>query len=248
MLLAALGIVLLSAAATAVLAVNEIGKVVEALGQNRAVKLAPRVLAPAARGEPQTLLLVGDDRRPPPRRNPGGFVLPHSNEMLLVRIDPSKPTIAMLSIPRELQVTIRPPGARPVVNRINAAYTIGGIQLMTETIKQVLGVAVNHVFVVTFPRFKRAITGFSLGWRIRTTRQRCPRRSTNRTLSMVTGSSLSSRPSFTAWGELGLTALISSSGTLAWAFGSSAVHQACNSGVTGRPPVRGHFATSRPTA
>jgi LCP family protein required for cell wall assembly len=156
-LLAALGIVLLSAAATAVLAVNEIGKVVEALGQNRAVKLAPRVLAPAARGEPQTLLLVGDDRRPPPRRNPGGFVLPHSNEMLLVRIDPSKPTIAMLSIPRELQVTIRPPEARPVVNRINAAYTIGGIQLMTETIKQVLGVAVNHVFVVTFPRFKRAV-------------------------------------------------------------------------------------------
>jgi LCP family protein required for cell wall assembly len=44
-----------------------------------------------------------------------------------------------------------------VVNRINAAYTIGGIQLMTETIKRVLGIPVNHVFVVTFPKFKRAV-------------------------------------------------------------------------------------------
>lgn len=149
--------VLLSAGATTVLAVNELDKVVEALGQNRAVKLAPKVLAPTSRGAPETLLLVGDDRRPPPKSNPSGIVLPHSNEMLLVRVDPSKPTISMLSIPRELQVTINPPGAQPVVNRINFAYTLGGIQLMTETIKRVLGVAVNHVFVVTFPKFKRAV-------------------------------------------------------------------------------------------
>ena len=83
--------------------------------------------------------------------------MPHSNEMLLVRIDPSKPTISMLSIPRELEVKIEPPGGTPVVNRINVAYTMGGIQLMTETIKRVLGISVNHVFVVTFPKFKRAV-------------------------------------------------------------------------------------------
>jgi polyisoprenyl-teichoic acid--peptidoglycan teichoic acid transferase len=156
-LLGGLGVVLLSAGATAVLALNELDKVVEALGQNRAVKLAPKVLAPTSRGAPETLLLVGDDRRPPPKSNPSGIVLPHSNEMLLVRVDPSKPTISMLSIPRELRVTINPLGAQPVVNRINFAYTLGGIQLMTETIKRVLGVSVNHVFVVTFPKFKRAV-------------------------------------------------------------------------------------------
>jgi len=156
-LLAAVGVVLLSAAATATLALNEVGKLVDALGQNRAVKIGSEVLAPTSKGAPETLLLVGDDRRPPPKGNPNGFVVPHSNEMLLVRIDPSKPTISMLSIPRELQVTIHPPGAAPVVNRINVAYTIGGIQLMTETIKRVLGIAVNHVFVVTFPKFKRAV-------------------------------------------------------------------------------------------
>jgi len=157
LLLGGVAVILLSGGATAWLALGEVGKLVEALNQNRAVKLAPKILAPTSAGSPETLLLVGDDRRPPPKGNPGGFVVPHSNEMLLVRIDPGKPTISMLSIPRELQVTINPPGAAPVVNRINVAYTIGGIQLMTETIKRVLGIPVNHVFVVTFPKFKRAV-------------------------------------------------------------------------------------------
>src|SRR5205807_8169626 len=57
--LAGLGVVLLSGAATAVLALNEVNKVVEALHQNRAVMLAPRVLAPPSRGGPALLLPVG---------------------------------------------------------------------------------------------------------------------------------------------------------------------------------------------
>jgi len=156
-LLGAIGVILLSGAATAVLALGEVDKVVEALKQNKAVEVSAKILAPTSTGAPETLLLVGNDERPPPKSNPFGSVLPHSNEMLLVRIDPSKPTISMLSIPRELQVAIYPPGGQVVVNRINIAYTIGGIQLMTETIKRVLGVSVNHVFVVTFPKFKRAV-------------------------------------------------------------------------------------------
>ena len=55
-LLAGLGVVLLSGAATAVLALNELDKVVEALGQNKAVKLSARLLAPTSRGGPETLL------------------------------------------------------------------------------------------------------------------------------------------------------------------------------------------------
>ena len=61
------------------------------------------MLAPTAQGQPETLLLVGNDERPPPKYSTGQGGEPHSNEMLLVRIDPSKPTISMLSIPRELQ-------------------------------------------------------------------------------------------------------------------------------------------------
>ncbi len=156
-LLAALGVVLLSGGATAAVALNEVGKVVEALGQTKAVKLAPRLLAPTSKGAPETLLLVGNDERPPPKSNPYGKVLPHSNEMLLVRIDPSRPTIAMLSIPRELQVTFTAPNGEVITNRINSAYTYGGPQLMVETIKRLFGITVNHVLVTSFPKFRRAV-------------------------------------------------------------------------------------------
>ncbi len=156
--LGALGVVLLAAAATVTFALNEVGKIVDALGETRAAKIAPSVLAPTTRGAPETLLLVGNDQRPAPKNNPlYGAVPPHSNEMLLVRVDPAKPTIAMLSIPRELQVSFKTPQGQVVTNRINTAYTYGGIELMTKTIKRVLGVSVNHVFVVTFPKFKRAV-------------------------------------------------------------------------------------------
>jgi LCP family protein required for cell wall assembly len=155
--LAAVGVILISGGATAVLALNEVGKLADALGRNHTIKIASRVLTAAGTGAPQTLLLVGNDQRPPPKSNPNGFVLPHSNEMLLVRIDPSKPTIAMMSIPRELQVPIDTPSGRVEVTRINAALAFGGIELMTKTIKQVIGIPINHVFVVTFPKFKRAV-------------------------------------------------------------------------------------------
>ena len=156
-LLGGLGVVLVSAAATTVLALNEVGGVVEALRESKRVKLAPNVLAPTSRGASETLLLVGNDQRPPPKSNPFGRVLPHSNEMLLVRIDPSKPTISMMSIPRELQVTFTTPHGLVVTNRINSAFTYGGIELMTRTIKNLLGLSINHVFVLNFPKFRRAV-------------------------------------------------------------------------------------------
>jgi polyisoprenyl-teichoic acid--peptidoglycan teichoic acid transferase len=164
-LVAAVGIVLLTGGATYAVARNEVGKVVEALDQNKAVKVAPKVLAPTSKGAPETLLLVGNDERKLTQYN-HNEVLPHSNEMLLVRIDPSKPTISMLSIPRELQVTFTAPNGEVITNRINSAYTYGfedgggtsgGVKLMLETIKNVLGITVNHVFVTNFKKFEHAV-------------------------------------------------------------------------------------------
>ncbi len=165
-LLGALVVVLLAGAGTAVLALGEVNKVVEALRQSKPVELPADTLAPTTAGGPETLLFVGNDERPPPKDNPYGAVAPHSNEMLLVRIDPSRPTISMLSIPRELQVTFTSPDGEVITNRFNSAYTFGyeegggtsgGVKLMLNTIKRVLGVTVNHVFITNFPKFKRAV-------------------------------------------------------------------------------------------
>jgi polyisoprenyl-teichoic acid--peptidoglycan teichoic acid transferase len=164
---AAVGVICVSAGATAAIALNEVGRLAEALEQNKPVELAPHVLAPTTRGAPETLLLVGNDERPTPKYNPAaGPVLPHSNEMLLVRIDPSKPTISMLSIPRELKVPIVKPNGEVTYNRINSAFTFGwengggtagGVRVMVETVKRVLGLQVNHVFVTNFKKFAEAV-------------------------------------------------------------------------------------------
>jgi LCP family protein required for cell wall assembly len=163
-LLGGIGVVLLSGAATVMLARNEVSKVVAALHQNKPVQVAANVLPQAAGGEPETLLLVGNDER---RHTTTAPVLPHSNEMLLVRIDPSKPTISMLSIPRELWVPFTRLNGQVEENRINSAYTFGyeesgkttsgGVKLMVETLTKDIGLTPNLVFVTNFKRFKRAV-------------------------------------------------------------------------------------------
>ncbi len=163
-LAAAVGIVLVCGGATYAIARNEVSRLVAALKQHPPVKVAPHILAPTRRGAPETLLLVGNDER---RHTTTAPVLPHSNEMLLVRIDPSKPTISMLSIPRELKVPIHLPDGEVEETRINAAYqrgwengggTAGGVKLMVETLEQVLGLPeVNGVFVTNFHKFAKAV-------------------------------------------------------------------------------------------
>jgi polyisoprenyl-teichoic acid--peptidoglycan teichoic acid transferase len=153
-LLAGCSVVLLAAAAaSAVFVSGQIDNLRVALSQNPSLKLGSGVLAPAGFGGPQTLLLVGNDQRNHTTTAP---VLPHSNEMLLVRIDPSKPWISMMSIPRELWVPIDTPSG-VVTTRFNYAYTAGGIPLLVATIRQILGLPVNHVIVIDFNQFKRAV-------------------------------------------------------------------------------------------
>ncbi|HEV3048386.1 MAG TPA: LCP family protein [Solirubrobacteraceae bacterium] len=165
-LLAGVGVVLISGGATAAIALNEVTRLTEELEQNKPIRVA-NVLAPTHKGSPETLLLVGNDERAPPKGDPeAGPVLPHSNEMLLVRIDPSKPTISMLSIPRELKVPIHKPDGEVEENRINSAYTYGwengggtagGVKLMVKTVEQVLGITPNQVFITNFHKFAKAV-------------------------------------------------------------------------------------------
>ena len=63
----------------------------------------------------------------------------------------------MLSIPRDLKVTIHPDHGQSMVAKINAAYTLGGVKLTIKTIRQVLGVQINHVVDVNFAGFKALV-------------------------------------------------------------------------------------------
>jgi LCP family protein required for cell wall assembly len=146
-------VVALSAGATVVVIKGEIKTIAKDLHFHKAIKLSSGALAPAGFGDTQTILLVGNDQRNHTTTTP---VLPHSNEMLLVRIDPNKPWISMMSIPRELEVPIQTRGG-VVSTRLNAALEYGGVSLLVSTIKQLTGLSINHVVVIDFNQFKTAV-------------------------------------------------------------------------------------------
>ena len=58
----------------------------------------------------------------------------------------------MLSVPRDLQVTIRGQTAK-----LNAAYAYGGVPLTVKTLHQVLGIGVDHVIDVDFAGFRALV-------------------------------------------------------------------------------------------
>jgi LCP family protein required for cell wall assembly len=79
--------------------------------------------------------------------------------MILVRLDPDKKVIAMMSVPRDLLVDI--PGVGSNV-KINEAYSAFGERGAVRVIKRVLSVGgrnfpINHVITVDFGGFRRAI-------------------------------------------------------------------------------------------
>jgi polyisoprenyl-teichoic acid--peptidoglycan teichoic acid transferase len=141
------------AAATTVL--EQVHTFVQDISFNKPLKLNSGVLAHSSSGQPETLLMVGNDTRSV-FKHYTGYVPNLANEMLLVRIDPSKPWISMLSLPRELWVNVTEPDGVTYTNRLNSAYTYGPTTLL-QTIKQVTGLSVNHVIATTFTQFEAAI-------------------------------------------------------------------------------------------
>jgi LCP family protein required for cell wall assembly len=152
-----LGCTIVVAAVAATVATGtllEVKAFTDALKQSPQLKLGGE-LASANAGGPQTLLLIGSDKRAKgaiDASNP-----PHSDTMILVRLDPNQPNTTMLSVPRDLKVKIHPDHGPPTTQKINAAYTLGGAKLAVKTVKQVLGVQINHVIDINFGGFKALV-------------------------------------------------------------------------------------------
>jgi polyisoprenyl-teichoic acid--peptidoglycan teichoic acid transferase len=154
MLIACLLVVGATATTVATGALLEVKAFTDALKQSPQLKLGDE-LAHADAGGPQTLLLIGSDKRANGAVDASSPA--HSDTMLLVRLDPGQPDTTMLSIPRDLKVTIHPDHHRPTTQKINAAYSIGGAKLAVKTVKRVLGVKINHVVDINFAGFKALV-------------------------------------------------------------------------------------------
>jgi LCP family protein required for cell wall assembly len=152
---AAIGVVVifsLSAATVAsavLLEVREVSTIIK----DESVPLAVQVrsqLDHVTAGKPQTILVIGDDRRKidVKQGNPT-----RSDTMILVRLDPRKGATAMMSLPRDLIVTIPGHG----VDKLNAAFSYGEDALTLRTIRSLLHIPIHHYVRVTFWGFREAV-------------------------------------------------------------------------------------------
>jgi LCP family protein required for cell wall assembly len=146
--LGAVSILLLTAAAVSTTILLQVKEVVHIFTQvARPIPHINGVLDDVHAGGPQTILVLGSDRRfvDIKAKNPV-----RSDTIMLLRLDPSKGATAVMSIPRDLKVEIPGRGT----SKINEAYSLGGPALTVRTVRQLLGIPINHVVNVNFGGFR----------------------------------------------------------------------------------------------
>jgi polyisoprenyl-teichoic acid--peptidoglycan teichoic acid transferase len=155
-LLAMVLVVTMSATALATTVVLEVDDVAKTfLGQGRVQVDIPEITKADAGGA-RTILLLGSDARYEDKKN---GIKPRSDTMLLVRADPNRDAIAVMSIPRDLAVEVPGHGR----DKINSAFENGGERLAVRTIKKLFEDAtgkdfpINNVISVEFGSFRRAV-------------------------------------------------------------------------------------------
>jgi len=115
------------------------------ISPNNSTVIAARKVLVKPTGPDTTFIILGSDHR---SWVPGSESL--SDSMILVRLSPGQNLISIMSVPRDLKVTV--PGY-PGYQKINAAYALGGPKLSIQTVEQNLGVSINHYVNVGFQGF-----------------------------------------------------------------------------------------------
>jgi LCP family protein required for cell wall assembly len=154
MLFGCLAVLVIAIGATSVAAWKEVDQVVEAFDQGDPLEDLGEFIEPAKSGEPQTIMLIGSDKRHKDAQDGSAGTGARSDTIILVRLDPDQKATALLSIPRDLKVRIPGYGT----DKINAAYSIGGPKLTLRTVNEVTGIPINHVVNINFRGFKDAIS------------------------------------------------------------------------------------------
>jgi LCP family protein required for cell wall assembly len=143
--LAAVVVIGCVAATTAVAALLQFKQIATYLSATPALKDA-EVVVPNP-GQPQTILIIGSDHRAG-----SSFSSANTDTMMLVRLDPSSSTINVISVPRDLRVSIPGDGTA----KLNSAYSVGGPNLLETVIRQQVfpGLKVNHIVDINFGGFQ----------------------------------------------------------------------------------------------
>ena len=156
-LVASIVIILSTGTATAASLILYVGDIADDLRLDPEFETISNRLDGVEGGEPQTILILGSDKRPEFK---GGKFRGLSDTTMLLRVDPDRNALALFSLPRDLKVDI--PGYGTA--KLNEAYFAGGPELTLRTIQQLTdvpaspgGLEINHLVNVDFEGFARAV-------------------------------------------------------------------------------------------
>ncbi len=99
------------------------------------------------------VLVLGSDQRTKRTHEPGASTSGPSRSDVMMLIRTGGGHAAKLSIPRDTVVDIPGHGRQ----KINAAYAFGGPALAIQTVKELLGVPINHLVEVNFDNFPKLV-------------------------------------------------------------------------------------------
>ncbi len=142
-------IVVSIAGATSASLILYLSDIASALKDNSIGQDVENILSDVPSSGAQTIMIIGSDKRN--NEISGKYGL--SDTTMLLRLDADRNAIALLSLPRDLKVSI--PGVG--VSKLNDAYAYGGPKLTLETVKKLTGLQVNHLVNVDFTGFARAV-------------------------------------------------------------------------------------------
>ena len=99
------------------------------------------------------ILVIGSDARPPDSKEPGAGGPARSDSIILMHV--AFGSVRKVSILRDSQANIPGHG----VQKINAAYALGGAGLTIQTVEQFMGngLKINHVLEINFENFPKLI-------------------------------------------------------------------------------------------
>jgi LCP family protein required for cell wall assembly len=115
-------------------------------------------LTPVGSGQPMNILLVGSDSRAGLSRRQLGRIQTdqvagsRTDTIMLLHVSPRRDKVVLVSLPRDLRTRIN-----GHTDKINAAYALGGPDLLVKTVEETTGLPVNHYVEIDFAGFLKVV-------------------------------------------------------------------------------------------
>lgn len=103
------------------------------------------------KGQPFSVLILGVDTGADGRVDKG-----NSDTLMVATVNPTTKRTILYSIPRDTLVELRGDGKRDM-QKLNAAYNVGGIKMARQTVSQLLGIPIDYYLTMNMGGLKKMV-------------------------------------------------------------------------------------------